>query len=102
MAKEYKLRPREQRLPDPPGVGEYPPLTAPDNVVRFAVNVWAGWGPIILANQGFQPGHVWKTPDGKSFKLELVLIDNPIAMRDAYATGNVHIGWGTLDMVPLF
>ena len=23
-------------------------------------------------------------------------------MRDAYAAGNVHIGWGTLDMVPLF
>jgi outer membrane protein OmpA-like peptidoglycan-associated protein/ABC-type nitrate/sulfonate/bicarbonate transport system substrate-binding protein len=23
-------------------------------------------------------------------------------MRDAYATGNVHIGWATLDMMPLF
>jgi hypothetical protein len=23
-------------------------------------------------------------------------------MRDAYATGNIHIGWGTLDMLPLF
>ena len=23
-------------------------------------------------------------------------------MRDAYAAGNVHIGWATLDMVPLF
>jgi NitT/TauT family transport system substrate-binding protein len=23
-------------------------------------------------------------------------------MRDAYAAGEVHIGWGTLDMVPLF
>ena len=31
-----------------------------------------------------------------------MLIDNPVAMRDAYATGEVHIGWGTLDMVPLF
>jgi len=33
---------------------------------------------------------------------ELVLIDDPIAMRDAYAAGNIHIGWATLDMVPLF
>ena len=30
------------------------------------------------------------------------LIDNPVAMRDAYASGDVHIGWATLDMLPLF
>ena len=30
-----------------------------------------------------------------------MLIDNPIEMRDAYAAGDVHIGWATLDMVPL-
>ena len=23
-------------------------------------------------------------------------------MRDAYAAGEVHIGWATLDMLPLF
>jgi NitT/TauT family transport system substrate-binding protein len=102
MAKEYKFRPREERLPDPAGVGAYTPLDRNDNTVRFALNVWAGWGPIILANNGFEPGHVWKTPDGKEFKVELVVIDNPVAMRDAYATGKVHIGWCTLDMVPLF
>src|SRR5206468_8292863 len=33
---------------------------------------------------------------------DLVLIDNPVTMRDAYASGDVHIGWGTLDMIPLF
>jgi NitT/TauT family transport system substrate-binding protein len=70
--------------------------------VKFALNVWAGWGPIILANDGFEPKHVWKTSDGKEFKVELDVIDNPVAMRDAYATGQVHIGWCTLDMLPLF
>ncbi len=70
--------------------------------MRFALNVWAGWGPIILANNGFQAGKVWQAPDGQSFKVELVLIDDPVAMRDAYAAGEVHIGWATLDMVPLF
>jgi NitT/TauT family transport system substrate-binding protein len=102
MAKEYKFRPRQERLPDPAGVAAYKPLDESDNTVRFAVNVWAGWGPIILANNGFEPGHVWKTPDGKEFKVHLVLSDDPIKMRDAYATGQVHIGWGTLDMLPLF
>ena len=61
-----------------------------------------GLGPIIYANNGFKPGKVWKTPGGKDFKLELVLIDDPVAMRDAYAAGNIHIGWATLDMLPLF
>ncbi|MCX7425979.1 MAG: phosphate ABC transporter substrate-binding/OmpA family protein, partial [Planctomycetia bacterium] len=88
------------RLPEITGTSAYKPLA--DNTVRFALNVWAGWGPIILANEGFKPGKIWKTPDGKEFKVELVLIDDPVAMRNAYAAGEIHIGWATLDMVPLF
>jgi outer membrane protein OmpA-like peptidoglycan-associated protein len=96
---EYSFKPAE-RLPPVTGIAGYKKLE--DETVRFALNVWAGWAPIIHANDGFKPGKVWKTPDGKPFKLELVLIDNPVAMRDTYAAGDVHIGWGTLDMVPLF
>jgi len=88
------------KLPDVKGTSAYSPLV--DNTVRMALNVWAGWAPVILANNGFKPGKVWKTADGKGFKLELVLIDDPIAMRDAYAAGNLHVGWATLDMIPLF
>jgi NitT/TauT family transport system substrate-binding protein len=90
----------DQTLPPVKGVSNYQPMA--ENTVRFAINVWAGWAPIILANNGFKAGHAWKTPEGQDFKVELVLIDNPVQMRDAYAAGNVHIGWGTLDMVPLF
>jgi len=90
----------EVTLPPVKGVSAYKALSG--NTVRFAINVWAGWGPIILANDGFKPGQVWKAPDGEDFKVELVLIDNPVQMRDAYAAGNVHIGWATLDMIPLF
>lgn len=97
--KEYNFKPAE-KLPAVKGTSAYKPLA--DNTVRFALNVWAGWAPIILANDGFKPGKVWKTPDGQDFKVELVLIDNPVAMRDAYAAGDVQIGWATLDMVPLF
>jgi NitT/TauT family transport system substrate-binding protein len=96
---EYAFKPAE-RLPPVTGIAGYKPLE--DDTIRFALNVWAGWAPIIYANEGFKPGKEWKTPDGKSFKLELVLIDNPVTMRDAWAAGEVHIGWATLDMVPLF
>jgi NitT/TauT family transport system substrate-binding protein len=88
------------KLPEVKGISSYKPMV--DRTVRFAINVWAGWGPIIYANNGFKAGKVWKTPGGQDFKLELVLIDDPIAMRDAYAAGNLHVGWATLDMLPLF
>jgi NitT/TauT family transport system substrate-binding protein len=98
-ADKYVFVPVE-RLPPVKGLSAYKPLTG--NTVRFAINVWAGWAPIILANNGFKPGQVWKAPDGEDFKVELALIDNPVQMRDAYAAGSVHVGWATLDMVPLF
>jgi ABC-type nitrate/sulfonate/bicarbonate transport system substrate-binding protein len=97
--KEYKYV-AATKLPPVNGISSYKPMA--DRTVRFAINVWAGWSPIIYANNGFKPGKVWKGPGGKDFKLELVLVDDPIAMRDAYAAGNLHVGWGTLDMLPLF
>jgi NitT/TauT family transport system substrate-binding protein len=97
--KQYNYVPA-QKLPAVQGISNYQPMA--DRTVRFAMNVWAGWAPIILANNGFKAGRVWKAPGGKDFKVELTLIDDPVAMRDAYAAGNVHIGWATLDMVPLF
>jgi NitT/TauT family transport system substrate-binding protein len=97
--KEYNYVPAA-KLPPVQGISNYKPMN--DRTVRFAMNVWAGWAPIIFANNGFKPGKLWKTRGGKDFKVELTLIDDPVAMRDAFAAGNVHIGWGTLDMVPLF
>lgn len=88
------------RMPPVNGVSNYAAFN--DNTVTFALNVWAGWAPIILANNGFEPGKVWTGPGGKTFKVKLTLIDDPIAMRDAYAAGQVHVGWATVDMLPLF
>ncbi|MEW6265474.1 MAG: phosphate ABC transporter substrate-binding/OmpA family protein [Thermodesulfobacteriota bacterium] len=97
--KEYSFVPSE-KLPPVKGVSSYEPLK--DRTVKFALNVWAGWAPIIYFNEGKGPGKVWKTPSGAEFKVELILMDDPVAMRDAYAAGKVHIGWATLDMLPLF
>ena len=97
--KEYKFTPSE-KLPPVKETSAYQPLQA--RTVKFALNVWAGWAPIILQNNGSAPGKLWEVPGKEPFKVELVLIDNPVTMRDAYAAGQVHIGWATLDMVPLF
>ncbi len=96
--KEYDYVPT-QKLPDVKGVSNYKPMEA--RTVRFSINVWAGWAPIVFANQGFKAGKVWQAPGGKPFKVELVLIDDPVSMRDAFASGDVHVGWATVDMLPL-
>jgi NitT/TauT family transport system substrate-binding protein len=96
---EYSFEPAST-LPEVPGTAEYKALGKP-RVVKFAVNVWAGWAPIIWANQGHKPKKVWKDAKGEEFQVELVLIDNPVSMGDTVASGNVHIGWATVDMLPL-
>ncbi len=97
--KEYEFVP-STKLPEIKGVSSYEKL-GNDRVVKFAINVWAGWAPLIYANEGFKPKKLWKTPGGKDFKLELVLIDQPVQMRDTFAAGKIHIGWATVDMLPL-
>src|SRR5580765_5180225 len=89
-----------QKLPPVKGISSYKPMA--DRTVRFAINVWAGWSPIIYANNGFKPGKVWKSPSGKDFKLELVLIDDPIGMREENDSGELHVGGATLDMLRFF
>ena len=69
--KQYSYQPA-QKLPPVQGISKYSPMA--DRTVRFAINVWAGWAPIIFANNGFKAGKAWKTPSGKDFKVELTLI----------------------------
>jgi ABC-type nitrate/sulfonate/bicarbonate transport system substrate-binding protein/outer membrane protein OmpA-like peptidoglycan-associated protein len=98
-AKEFKEIPAEP-LPEVTGASSYKKLDA-KRTVRMAINIWAGWAPIIYANEGGAAKKVWKDASGKEFQLELVLIDDPTAMADKLAAGEIHIGWGTVDMLPL-
>src|SRR3989454_10329167 len=98
-AKEYTYVPA-QRLPPVKGISNYKPLA--NRTVRMALNVWAGWAPVIYANGGFKAGKGWHTPGGQGFKVDLVLIDDPVAMRDAYAAGTIHSCRSSRYMIPLF
>lgn len=97
--KEYEFT-AAAKLPEIKGTAAYSKLDD-KRTVKFAINVWAGWAPIIYANEGFKPGKVWKDAKGKEFRVELKLIDNPVNMRDVFASGEIHIGWATVDMLPL-
>ncbi len=96
---EYSFEPAST-LPEVKGTSDYEKLGKP-RVVQFAVNVWAGWAPIIWANGGSEPGKIWKDAKGQDFQVKLKLIDNPVSMGDSFANGSVHIGWATVDMLPL-
>ncbi|MBS1122709.1 MAG: tauA [Deltaproteobacteria bacterium] len=96
---EYSYEPGST-LPPVPGTASYKALGKP-RIVKFAVNVWAGWAPIIWANQGYKPGKAWKDAKGGEFQIELVLADDPVGMGNTVANGDAHIGWATVDMLPL-
>ena len=96
---EYSFEPATT-LPAVPGTAAYESLGKP-RVVKFAVNVWAGWAPIIWANQGNAAKKIWKDSKGGEFQVQLKLIDDPVAMGNSVANGTVQIGWATVDMLPL-
>src|SRR5262245_37271723 len=74
--KEYEFEPATKR-PEVPGTASYKALDKQRRVVRFAVNTWAGWAPIIWANHGHKAGKTWKDGKGGEFQVELVLADDP-------------------------
>jgi ABC-type nitrate/sulfonate/bicarbonate transport system substrate-binding protein len=96
---EYKYVPGE-KLPPVKGVSAY--KWGADKVVNFPINVWIGWLPIVAANGGFSPNPDSIFAKKYGFKVNLKLIDDPVTARDAFAAGESHVLWGTLDMMVLF
>ena len=90
-------------IPPVTGVSDYD-KTMKDGklVVEFPINVWPGWAPIIVANNGLEPneGSVFYKKYG--FFVKLSIVDDPVKARDLFASGHSHVLWGTLDMMALF
>lgn len=97
---EYKYVPGD-RLPAVKGVSQYK-WDANNKVLRFSYNVWSGWLPVIAANRGTKPNPESVFSKKYGFKVEMVLMDDPVVARDAFAAGEVHTLWGTVDMMTLF
>ena len=97
---EYTYIPAD-KLPPVKGVSNYK-WDETDKVVQFPINVWIGWLPIVAANHGFAPNTESVFFKKYGFKVNLKLIDDPVVARDAFAAGESHILWGTLDMIALF
>jgi NitT/TauT family transport system substrate-binding protein len=97
---EYKYVPGD-RLPDVKGVSQYK-WDDKEKILRFSYNVWGGWLPVIAANRGTKPNPDSVFAKKHGFRVEMVLMDDPVVARDAFAAGEVHTLWGTVDMMTLF
>lgn len=90
-------------IPPVSGVSDYvTPQKDGKLVVQFPINVWPGWAPIIVANNGMaaNDGSLFARKHG--FYLQLSVVDDPVKARDLFASGQSHVLWGTLDMIALF
>lgn len=90
-------------IPPVTGVSDYDsPMRDGKLVVQFPINVWPGWAPIIVANNGMaaNAGSIFYQKYG--FYLQLSVVDDPVKARDLFASGHSHVLWGTLDMIALF
>ena len=90
-----------QKLPPVKGVSQYK-WDEKEKILRFSYNVWAGWLPVIAANHGTKPNTDSVFYKKYGFRVEMVLMDDPVVARDAFAAGEVQTLWGTLDMMVLF
>src|ERR1044071_1362962 len=97
---EYKYVPGD-RLPAVKGVSQYK-WDPNQKILRFSYNVWSGWLPVIAANRGTKPNPDSVFAKKYGFQVEMVLMDDPVVARDAFAAGEVHTLWGTADMMTLF
>lgn len=100
--KEYAYVPAA-RLPQvKPGAVSGYKWDAANKTFKFPINVWIGWLPIIAANHGAKPNNDSIFFKKYGFKVELVLVDDPVVCRDGYVAGDFPVLWGTLDMMVLF
>ncbi len=97
--KEYKYVPGE-RLPAVKGVSQYK-WDENQKILKFSYNVWAGWLPVIAANHGTKPNPDSIFAKKYGFKVDMILMDDPVSARDAFAAGEVQTLWGTVDMMVL-
>jgi NitT/TauT family transport system substrate-binding protein len=90
-------------LPPVKGTSDYDrPMKNGKMVVQFPINVWPGWAPIIVANNGMEPNDDSWFYKHCGFYVKLAIVDDPIKARDLFASGHSHVLWGTLDMIALF
>ena len=90
-------------LPPVQGTSDYDrPMKNGKLVVQFPINVWPGWAPIIVANNGLDPNDDSWFYRHYGFYVKLAIVDDPIKARDLFASGHSHVLWGTLDMIALF
>src|SRR5438046_5056841 len=89
-------------IPPVSGVSDYDkPMKNGKLIVQFPINIWPGWAPIIVANNGLEAneGSIFYKKYG--FYLKLAIVDDPVKARDLVPRVHSHGLWGTLGIIAL-
>src|SRR5215510_843896 len=74
-------------IPAVTGVSDYTKPTKDGKpVVEFPINIWPGWAPIIVANQGMEPSDQSVFAKKYGFYVRLSIVDDPVKARDLFAS----------------
>jgi ABC-type nitrate/sulfonate/bicarbonate transport system substrate-binding protein len=98
--RDYTFDPAK-RLPAVTGAAGYAALGKPMRIVRFGINAWVGWAPLVLANGGARAKKPWKDGKGGEFQVEIVVVNEAVAMSKRFVAGELHASWASADMLPL-
>src|SRR5919198_2576254 len=74
-------------IPPVSGVSDYDkPMKEGKLIVQFPINIWPGWAPIIVANNGLEPNDGSLFFKKYGFYLKLAIVDDPVKARDLFAS----------------
>jgi NitT/TauT family transport system substrate-binding protein len=65
--------------------------------LRVAINQWPGFSPGLVSNNGLAANKNSMNWKDQNLLVEYVVMDDPIAMTKAYASGDIDVIWSTID-----
>jgi len=65
--------------------------------LKVAINQWPGFSPGLVANNGLAANKNSDNWRNNNLLVEYVVMDDPIAMTKAYASGDIDVIWSTID-----
>lgn len=65
--------------------------------LKVAINQWPGFSPGLVANNGLSANKNSNNWKDYGLLVEYIVMDDPIAMTKAYASGDIDVIWSTID-----
>lgn len=75
-------------------------VTDDDDIIKVGVVTWGGYAGGQYYNEGFEPTEASRFYKDYGFALDFEILDDFVASRDAFKSGEVDLLWATIDAFP--